>query len=59
MKSLVRGLGMKSPTLPMREAHKEARIGEEPKATITILIRFERVFVWVPTGYALRWALGA
>jgi len=32
-----RGMGMKSPSFLMREAPKSTRIGEEPKATITIL----------------------
>ena len=39
----------------MREAQKEARIGEEPKATITILIHFDRVFI---DSNRLRAALG-
>ena len=39
----------------MREAQKEARIGEEPKATITILIYFDRVFI---DSNRLRAALG-
>ena len=32
-----------------------ARIGAEPKATITILIYFDRIFARIPSGYALRW----
>ena len=36
-----RGLGMKSPTYPNKT--ERARIGEELKATITILICFERI----------------
>ena len=39
-----------------RSAKKEARIGEEPKATITILIYSDRTLLWIPTGCALRWA---
>ena len=31
-------------------------IGAEPKATITILIHFDRTLLWIPTGCALRWA---
>ena len=31
-------------------------IGAEPKATITILINFDRTFLLIPTGCALRWA---
>ena len=31
-------------------------IGEEPKATITILIHFDRTLLLIPTGCALRWA---
>ena len=31
-------------------------IGEEPKATITILIHFDRTLLLIPTGSALRWA---
>ena len=35
---------------------KLSGIGAEPKATITILICFDRISVWIPTGCALRWA---
>jgi len=51
------GLGDEIPIVPMREA-PITRIGEEPKATITILIHFDRISVWIPTGCALRCALG-
>ena len=39
-----------------RSANKKARIGAEPKATITILMHFDRTLLWIPTGCALRWA---
>ena len=39
-----------------RSANKKAKIGEEPKATITILMHFDRTLLWIPSGCALRWA---
>ena len=35
---------------------KHPGIGAEPKATITILIYFNRTLLLIPTGCALRWA---
>ena len=32
------------------------RVSRAPKATITILIHFDRTFLLIPTGCALRWA---
>ena len=37
------GVGDEIPNVPMREAQKQTGIGEEPKATITILLYFERI----------------
>ena len=75
MKSLVRGMGMKSPSYPMREAPISKNLsGAEgrksqgalarlcefsmPEATIEIPVCFDRTLILIPTGYALRWALG-
>ena len=46
-------------TSPMRAAPDTARIREKPKAPILIPVHFDRIFTRIPTGYALRWALGA
>ena len=75
MKSLVRGMGMKSPSYPTREAPISKNLsGAEgrksqgalarlcefpmPEATIEIPVYFDRTLILIPTGYALRWALG-
>ena len=47
------GFGQQPNVAPIAK-RKQTRIREKPKATILILIDFERVFVWIPTGYALR-----
>jgi len=51
------GLGDEIPIVPMREA-PITRIREKPKAPILILIHSDRIFACIPTGCALRCALG-
>ena len=49
------GVGDEIPNvIHARSANKKARIGAEPKATITILIHSDSIFLLIPTGYALR-----
>ena len=51
------GVGDEIPNVThARSANKKAKIGAEPKATITILIHSDRTLLWIPTGCALRWA---
>jgi len=48
----------RQPNATHARSAKETRIREKPKAPILILIHSNRVFACIPTGCALRWALG-
>jgi len=52
------GFGDEIPNVTHARSAKETRIREKPKAPILIPVHSDRIFACIPTGCALRWALG-